>query len=391
MENADWQKLISEKKFSAIAEIIHLAPDHIKNDKILAMEVIKTLKKSDTQIEKAYKFVKNMGDVLKNDREVMIQAMKVKSDFFYFASEEIRGDKDFIKNVFNQMKTQKKTHNYQVTFINFATQKIKDDGEFFKELFNSQKDFFLIRYAPDRLLRDTQFMLEVQRKYPGEIVAEKALTFEKEMMIEMISINQENFKAMDKLNHDLYRDADVQMALIKADGKQLSSAHALHDNKEAVLIAFETSTYGFSNISDRLKADFDLALQAVTDNPKNYQYCDLELKLNTTIIEAALKQDGEQIKYMPYSIKNNPEYALMAMEATENGNREYISKELKEIIRSSGEDPKQVLSKMILKDMMESEFTLKDTAANSKAQALLTGIHSQGVKPKSRPPMRAKI
>ena len=94
-------------------------------------------------------FVSRFSDNLKNDECVIFAAINISGETFKYASEKLKGDKDFVLDAI------KKTKNGNI--FEFVSEDLRGDKEIGDAVLDS-KHPLLIKYASDKLVKDEEFI-----------------------------------------------------------------------------------------------------------------------------------------------------------------------------------------------------------------------------------------
>jgi len=103
----------------------------------------------------------------------------------------------------------------------------------------------------------------------------------------------------------------------------------LKADKEIVLVAVTNDGRALDYADEKLKADKEIVLAAVNQNHRALEYANKKLRADKEVVLAALKQDGLALKYADKKLKANKEVVLAALKQ-EVSSHQYIDKKLKE-------------------------------------------------------------
>ena len=243
-----------------------------------------------------YDFSK-LSNKLKNNKEFMFQAIhnqdiayrlktdngdiaEVEDSIIKYASNRLKNDKDIVTNAIK----------INPDALQFASKKLQDDKEIVKKaVFNYNT--VALKFASDRLKND------------------------KEIVEIAITMNPEILKfASDELKNN----KEVILKAIKADGMALEFvSDRLKNDKDVVLTAVKNNGYGIQYASDKLKNDKDVVIEALKENKMSFAYIGKEIKekyfpkeknYSTESIEFQLTRPSERLeKGLENTIKSSLE------------------------------------------------------------------------------------
>lgn len=119
---------------------------------------------------------------------------------------------------------------------------------------------------------------------------------------------------IDKLSDDLKADKEVMLEAIRQNPNAFQNADAsLQDDKEFMLEATSINGLVLNNASSRLQADKDVALSAVSTTGLALGHVDYSLRNDKDVVLAAVKQDGFALQFASENLCKDREVVLTAV------------------------------------------------------------------------------
>jgi CxxC motif-containing protein len=243
-----------------------------KNDKEMLIEIVKIHGRN----------LIYASDRLKNDKDVVLQAIETHAYSIEYASEEMKNNKEVV------MAAVKKDGRN----LRFASLELRNDKEIVLE--SVRMDGYNLQYASDALKNDSEII---------------SIAFEHNEYLKYFpeEWNQEKLKALNSMkSHTMNRQISQQvsnqkeemMKLVAMDGYNLRFAsEELRNDRELVSEALKTCFYCFEYASNELKNQKDLVLEAVKKDGDNLQFVSQFLKLDKEVVMMAVKKDGYTLRY----------------------------------------------------------------------------------------------
>ena len=214
-------------------------------------------------------------------------------DCLKFASKRLRDDKEVVL---------KAVKIYSSNF-KFASKRLRDDKEVVLEAGKDMSCFTSFKYASKRLRDDKEVVLKAVNNYPSNIrFASERLRADKEIVL----------IAIDDLTGDGFYGCNIEFASME-----------LRDDKEIVMIAIENdqSCSAFSFASKRLRADKEVFLAAInaywypwsSRQQSILLHASSELRADKESVLAAMKNSpfnspSVELKYINNELSNDPEF-----------------------------------------------------------------------------------
>lgn len=302
-----FNKFISDKEYCK----------QVNNDKELMLELAK--------LSKNYLgFVRLLSDNLKNDVDIILQALKYGYRSYISISDVVRNDEKFIlgladigdplplyklvPDVFRDDEIfMERAIKYNPIFIGVISDRLRNNSDFFldvtkkygkNQLFlreasvdlKSNRDFVLKMLEcetadcmPNVLDDDADVILAFAKKKKIISISDR-LRDDKDFILKLMEIRRDVlYKAASKRLRD---DEDVILKSLKYKKDSLYYAsERLKDDKEFVKKAMDVKDGVLQYASKRLRDDIDLAIYSIMKNPKNVKYISSRLKKDSRIIE----------------------------------------------------------------------------------------------------------
>lgn len=257
------RKIILEKVSLNGNELQNLTED-LKND----FEVVKNAVKENGLV------LEYASDILKNNYEIVKEAYNQNKLSLQFASSDIADKIDYGKSIDN--KFEQIRENYR------RMQNCKeDDKDTMLELL--KKDHFLLKYVPEKL------------KYDRDIV---------------LSIVRCNYNILENAPENIKNDREIIIKAVTSNGTAIKySSEELKKDREIVLIAIRNSTiaYAFTYIHSYFKSDRKIIMEVLKKNGSYLHYASEELKNDKEIALAAIKECKYAYESLSENMKKDPD------------------------------------------------------------------------------------
>jgi len=218
---------------------------------------------------------------IKNNDEIVEKAIKNNPSAFKYASDELKGNKEFVLSVVN--------------CLGFPYEEISkplmDDEDFIAKAFEENANYYLMKYISERLKDNEDFLLTLMDKMDILAYASDRLK------------DKEDF-----VKHVLKRNT---MSIYHISER-------LKDNKEIILGAIRacsqsSCSFCLDNASNRLKSDKILVLEIVNKNGLALRYASEELQNDEEIVSVAVKKNPLSLRYVHPRLKNNKQLVMQAV------------------------------------------------------------------------------
>ena len=210
---------------------------------------------------------------LKNDREIVMAAVKYKGFSLRYASDELKNDFEIVIAAIQICRYA----------LEYASDELKHNREIV--LVAVQSSGYALEYASDELKHNREIVLVAVRKDGG------ALRFA-----------SEKFK----------NDREIVLAAVRKNGHALEYAsEEFKNDREIVLLAVHDCGLSLRYASTELTNDCKIVFVAVRNSGYALKYASDRLQNYREIVVAAVKQDPDAIKYVPYHLKVDEEVRLI--------------------------------------------------------------------------------
>ncbi len=275
--------------------------------------------------------LKNASDELKNNKEIVLAAVKQYCGALQYASDKLKADLEIvftaIKNGWWTLKYASDEFNADKEILEIVVDIVKHnhlDLEFDSKgllanreivSFSVQQDWRALKYASDELKSDKEIILTaVQQDWRTLEYASKEFVNDQESMLATVS---QNGLALKYASNELKNDKEVVLAAISQNGLALKYTNdELKNDKEVVVVAVSQNGLVLEYASDELKNDKEIVLAAISQNGLALKYTNDELKNDKEVV-VAVSQNGLALKYASNELKNDKEIVLAAI--SQNG------------------------------------------------------------------------
>lgn len=277
-------------------DIFDFANDDIRNNPDVIKAVIKNNKYGNDLVF--------AGEKILNDKGIVKMAVIAQKDNFRYASEELRGDLEFLKELYEEEPYLSKT------IMKYTSEEIRNNKEFVRLV--AKADIRVLAYIGDELKNDFEFALELVREDPDAITyMSEEVKNEKQIVLEAV---RGDGRIIEKLSDELKADKDIQIEAVKTYGYALQYAdEELRSNPQVVLDAVKSNGNALRYASDELKADEDVVLAAVNSEGNALRYASKELRCDYNVVMKAVKQNGYALKYASKELRGNKEIVQEAV------------------------------------------------------------------------------
>ena len=260
-------KVINEKKKIDENEIIEKIHNHeidfknlnasIRNNKKIVLEAVKTMGP----------YLRDASKKLRADKEVVLEAVKSFGTSLQYASEELRGNKDVVLEAVKQ----------RGTALEYANEELRANKEVVLEAIKQNGN--ALKYVNEKLKNDKEVVLEAVKKSGCALqYASEELRADKEVVLE--AVNEEELgSALKYASEELRKDKKFVLETIKKSGCALEYAsEELKADKEVVIEAVKQNGFALEYVSEELRADKGVVIEAVKECKYALEYASEELR-----------------------------------------------------------------------------------------------------------------
>ncbi|KAG2382282.1 hypothetical protein C9374_005484 [Naegleria lovaniensis] len=275
--------------------------------------------------ELIYQAVKQGGNCaylpesFKSDRSFMLKLVKVDGSAIKAASVELRDDKQIAMAALSN----------SASSYRYLSFRLKCDEEICQLAFAG--DGNMLRHAPFAVKNNRDIMLKaVKSNSKCMFYAVGMLRLDKELL--EIAIEKKTFG---DIPYNLKRDKDFMLKAISYKLSLKMAAFDLRNDEDVVLAAVLIDPKNLEYASARLQNNRDIVKAAVQSDVTSLKHASTELKNDKEILLIALDKLLENrngniitLEFCPFSIRNDRDIALKAVQLTYN-NMKFVSSELR--------------------------------------------------------------
>ena len=239
----------------------------------------------------------------KNDKEIVMAAVKENGKALRHASEELQADKKII------MQALKKDGRALL----FASKSLKADKEVVMEAV--KQDGHSLDYASKKLRSDKEVVMEAVKQQGRSFeYASKELQADKDVVIATIKSGYPDvLRYHSEITKKLRADKEVMMAAVKKNGEVLYSAHPkLKSDKELVMAAINKDGHNLYYASPALKADKKIVMEAIKKRATALEFAAKELKSDKELVMMAVKKNRNALKYASKKLQADQELIALS-------------------------------------------------------------------------------
>ena len=301
-------------KFEYGGSVLCILDDKYKNNKEIVLTAVK---------ERGYA-LKYASEKLRNDIDIVCEAINRDNNAFFFAGDKIKSNRNNILKIVNRI------NNLNVVFLKYCNDEIRDDEEIVLRLATINCEEF--EYASERIKNDRNFILElIENKFKNE----------KEIVLKAIEFDP----GVTQCISDRLKDDEEVMFLASTYGYCLEHAsERLKNNEEFVMKIFDYlyeekcnwneenydsfhSVYTLLYMGEKLKSNSKFMLSLV-EKYGNWlpilEYIDKNINNYKQIAKEALKKDYRSIKFLRDDLKNDIDFILEVFKIREMHHSMYL-------------------------------------------------------------------
>ena len=211
-----------------------------------------------------------VSERLKNDESFIVEAVKTNPLAIEYASESIKSNQQLMDTLVVEHKI--------YSALKYASMEVKDNVQIVKEAVKD--DAFFLEFASDRLRDDEDVALlaidsDANCTEAMQFVSDR-LKNNREFVLKVVSM----IGFVEYVPEEYRNDEEIVMAAVRKDGQSICFAgEQFRDNKEIVREALKNTcaTDLWDDISERLKRDEEFVAELIESDPKMLTWCDVEL------------------------------------------------------------------------------------------------------------------
>ena len=260
--------------------LLEYSSDLLKNNRDFVLELVKQYGS----------YLEYASERLKNDRYVTLVAVKQDGSSLEYASERLKNDRDVVLIAV-------KESGYA---LEYASNELKDDYDIV--LTAVKRSGSALRYASKRLKNNYNIVIEAVTK-EGDVLSEVSEEMRNNKSIVQVSI-QKNGNNLRFASESLKNDPEVVLEAIKQDpGYFVHAGREIKNNRNFIAFAAKQKIKILYHISDELKKDRNFIFSILKENPENFT--DIPYSYyNVNFAKDLYLANPEAINYIPKDIKN---------------------------------------------------------------------------------------
>ena len=243
------------------------------------------------------------SDALKEDKEVVLMAIKANGEALYVANKKFWKDRDFVL-------ASVKSDAY-ATCLMYVDRKFTDDKEIM--LLAIKENDFWVEELSERLKNDKVFLQEMVT------LNWKAFsTLDKKQQTKALAIVtvKNDYRAFEYMDEKFKNDEEIVLAMVQGRVEAFDLIpKQFRKNKKISLVAVKGFGMNLRYVSKELKKDKEIVLNAVKSDSYAFKYADEELKQNRNFIISIVKQKPSFFQYLSKKFRNDKVVAMLAIRA----------------------------------------------------------------------------
>ena len=239
----------------------------------------------------------------KNDKEIVMAAVKENGEALQYASEELQADKKIIMYALKK----------DGRALLFASKLLKADKEVVMEAV--KQDGRSLDYASKKLRSDKEVVMEAVKQQGSSFeYASKELQADKDVVIATIKSGYPDVLSYhSEITKKLRADKEVMMAAVKKNGEVLYRAHPkLKSDEELVMAAINKDGHNLYYASPALKADKKIVMEAIKKRATALEFAAKELKSDKELVMMAVKKNRNALKYASKELQADQELIALS-------------------------------------------------------------------------------
>lgn len=236
-------------------------------------------------------------DALKNDEEIVFEAVKQNSLAFQFASEELRGSKEFVGRLLGDTSWQEDSPR--------SNKNLEPRGI-------SVGSGWVLEWASEELKGDRATVLAAVLHSGGALkFASTRLQADKEVVGEACS---QDGLALEHASAELQADAEVVTAAVKQNASAFKFAsEALRGDSEFVLALIHHSSFAFRYASRELREDREFVMLAIKKDGLSLRWAYEGLREDPDLLLEAQQRCGWTLAQAPQELLHDHDFMLKAI------------------------------------------------------------------------------
>jgi hypothetical protein len=232
-----------------------------------------------------------------SDRDLLLIAVRIRgSEYLRFASEEMKSDRDFIKEVV-------RINGYA---LEFAAPEVRSDRDVVILAIENKKD--AIEFAGEALTSDLTFMKSVVRRN-GLALEFASPELRNNLEVVKLALLQ-NDDAIRHAGEKLRNDAKFMKEIVRKDGLDLEFASVeLRDDPAIVRLALEDHEGAIEFAGEQLRSDPRFMAEVIQKNGSALEFASDELRNDPDFVRLALNTgSGHVLQFASENLKSDPKF-----------------------------------------------------------------------------------
>lgn len=250
--------------------------------------------------------IEKYTEIFSHNLSMMARLVRINGLLLKYASLEIKENNEVVDISIKQ----------NAEAVEFAADKYKENKEFIKNLLHTNQSLF--RYASETLRQDKEYVLDLLKQDYNSIgtlfkYVDDKLKEDREVVTSAVYKKGGNLRFVAPQYQD---DEDIVSIAINSSGYAIRHAsQRLKDNRKIGMLA-ATMSYGSSieDLSERLRDDKELILQALVHNDYAFVCASERLREDKDVVEFAMKKNPKLFKYVGNNYKNDLTFIIRQLQ-----------------------------------------------------------------------------
>lgn len=235
---------------------------------------------------------------LRSDRDIFLMAIRMDGNAIQYGSEDLRNDASVLKQA-----------NCWELFIGHAGTGLRDDIEMMRH--SSMNDYQCVRNASRRLRNDYEFVA-------SSLASDESIRYISDELRNNTGIMREylinNTNALEYASDEMRDDKDIVLEFIKMMPSCLQYASdRLKDDIEVIVEAVTRLPSLLVHASERLRDDYDIVRISVAKDGENIVHASGRLRRDTRIVMLAIESSPKCVAHLPEELRDNEDVVWKAV------------------------------------------------------------------------------
>ncbi|KAG2378497.1 hypothetical protein C9374_008136 [Naegleria lovaniensis] len=291
----------------------------------------------------------------RNDREIVLEAVKKYGSAFQYASQELRNDREVVLEAVNQ----------NGWALQHASQELRNDREIVLKAVNQNGS--ALQFASQELRNDREIVLKaVNQNGDALLFVSQELKNDREIVLEAVKQNEDAFVCASK---ELQRNIDWLLEIKNENNniKEYIQEH-LFGTVEKAKQGISRNIKAFLLLKPSLQEDRNFVLQIVKQNGLVLEYASQELKNDREIVLEAVKQNANAVQFTSKELQCNIDW-LLEIKNENNNIKEYIQEHLFGTVEKAKQGiSRNIKAFLLLKPSLQKETEITNTTFKEGAK-----------------------